>query len=104
MWGKMWLISVSHSSDTIEMLEAALVGEYAKHVGRQNQSGTGGEGALAGHRHHHRHISVILLVPGLIKTEGLVEKRISAKGGKERTECSCRMCIVKFSSKGFSNQ
>ena len=42
---KMWLISVSHSSDTIEMLEAALAGEYAKHVGRQNQSGTGGEGA-----------------------------------------------------------
>ena len=102
MWGKMWLISVSHSSDTIEMLEAALVGEYAKHVGRQNQSGTGGEGALAGHRHHHRHISVILLVPGLIKTEGLVEKRMSAKGGKKKEQNAAAGCALSnFLAKDF---
>ena len=28
------------------MLEAALISEFGKHVGCQNQSGSGGEGAL----------------------------------------------------------
>ena len=42
----MWLISVSHSIDLVQMLEAALVSEFSKHVGCQNQSGSGGEGAL----------------------------------------------------------
>ena len=42
----MWLISVSHSIDLVQMLEAALASEFSKHVGCQNQSGSGGEGAL----------------------------------------------------------
>ena len=42
----MWLISVSHSIDLVQMLEAALVSEFSKQVGCQNQSGSGGEGAL----------------------------------------------------------
>ena len=42
----MWLIHVSKSMDLIQMLEAALVSEFGKHVGCQNQLGTGGEGAL----------------------------------------------------------
>ena len=45
-FNRMWIIAVSHSTDLIHMLEAALVSEYCKHVGCKNKEGSGGEGAL----------------------------------------------------------
>ena len=36
----------SMSVDIVHMLEAALISEFGKHVGCQNKTGSGGEGAL----------------------------------------------------------
>ena len=40
----MWVLEVSPSIGLIHMLEAALVSEYASHVGCRNKEGSGGEG------------------------------------------------------------
>ena len=45
----MHVIAESSSIDLIHMLEAALIGEYAKHVGCKNKPNSGGEGALNRH-------------------------------------------------------
>ena len=43
----MWLIAKSDSVDLVHLLEAALISEFAKHVGCRNQEGSGGgDGAL----------------------------------------------------------
>lgn len=42
----MWVIGVSRSVDLIHMLEAAIIGEFHKHVGCANAPGSGGEGHL----------------------------------------------------------
>ena len=42
----MWVIAVSKSVDQINMLEAAVISEFQKHVGCKNEPDTGGEGAL----------------------------------------------------------
>ena len=45
-YSEMWLISVSPSIDMTQMLEAALVSEFGKHVGCHNKCGSGGEGSF----------------------------------------------------------
>lgn len=40
----MWVIEMSSNIGLIHMLEAALVSEYASHVGCRNKEGSGGEG------------------------------------------------------------
>lgn len=40
----MWVLEVSPSIGLIHMLEAALISEYASHVGCRNKEGSGGEG------------------------------------------------------------
>ena len=42
----MWVLAVSHSTDLVQMLEAALISEFGKHVGCHNAPNTGGEGSL----------------------------------------------------------
>ena len=42
----MWVIAVSNSIHRINMLEAAVISEFQKHVGCKNEPDTGGEGAL----------------------------------------------------------
>lgn len=42
----MRVINMSTSVDLTHMLEAALIGEFGKHVGCRNKEGSGGEGAL----------------------------------------------------------
>ena len=45
-YSEMWLISVSPSIDMTQMLEAALISEFGKHVGCHNKCGSGGEGSF----------------------------------------------------------
>ena len=45
-YDRMWLISVSQSADTIQMLEAACIALFSSHVGCRNKPESGGEGAL----------------------------------------------------------
>lgn len=42
----MWVVSKSHSVDSIHMLEAACISHFSCHVGCRNQHESGGEGAL----------------------------------------------------------
>ena len=42
----MWVVAECKSLDKINMLEAALVSHFEKHVGCRNSPGTGGEGGL----------------------------------------------------------
>lgn len=45
-YSTMWLICVSHSSDSVHMLEAAIISEFYSKSGCQNKPESGGEGAL----------------------------------------------------------
>ena len=45
----MHVIAESSSIDMIHMLEAALIGQYAQHIGCKNKPNSGGEGALNRH-------------------------------------------------------
>ena len=42
----MWVVFCSDQTYLVHMLEAALISEFAAHVGCRNKSGSGGEGAL----------------------------------------------------------